>query len=445
MERETYYISKITHNEKRTEIYLHIIMSNKYFQINLIDSTLKFYNGNNLIDAKRTHINLIENTIEEFKYLLENNEYEFWVYSYFKMLLACTIYRNPLETWGGTNRYRSLRRMFGQNESFKWPKTIFTEFSATCEKIAKLGLFLIDRNYIVSTKNNTENSIFNLGINFKDYKNNPYEIKNPKKFIFKSLDIKRYISITNYFKEHNKVQSFYQHAKEYFSEIESLNFKDILTRYSDEWDLLFTKLNYEPKRLAKYLFEDLRWQGMMVLKEISVYNRYDNPLYHCVNILSDYAKMSSEILKSNKFDKYPTFLKSRHDIVMMNYKAKEDEIKNNKFAEAVVKYEKFDNWSDSKKSEYKIVVPKTPNDLIIEGAKQHHCVASYIDDVCEEKTTILFVRYTDEEKSEESAVTLELKNNKIMQARRVNNNDPLTEEKEFIEKFCKKFEIEYNS
>ena len=41
---------------------------------------------------------------------------------------------------------------------------------------------------------------------------------------------------------------------------------------------------------------------------------------------------------------------------------------------------------------YKIIVPNTPKEISQEGARQHHCVASYIRSVLDGQCLILFLR-----------------------------------------------------
>jgi hypothetical protein len=45
--------------------------------------------------------------------------------------------------------------------------------------------------------------------------------------------------------------------------------------------------------------------------------------------------------------------------------------------------------------DYVVVVPKTPTDIIDEGANMHHCVGSYTQDVINNNTYIVFVRHKD--------------------------------------------------
>ena len=59
-----------------------------------------------------------------------------------------------------------------------------------------------------------------------------------------------------------------------------------------------------------------------------------------------------------------------------------------KYAEVIEK------WGDLEFEDehYKIVLPKTPRDIAQEGARQHHCVAGYINSVLNKECLILFLR-----------------------------------------------------
>lgn len=58
----------------------------------------------------------------------------------------------------------------------------------------------------------------------------------------------------------------------------------------------------------------------------------------------------------------------------------------------------YDNYEKHRKAftfsygDYEIVIPQTPQDIIDEGAKMHHCVGGYVNDIVQNKTYIVFVR-----------------------------------------------------
>ena len=74
-------------------------------------------------------------------------------------------------------------------------------------------------------------------------------------------------------------------------------------------------------------------------------------------------------------------------------------------------------------------------DISKEGQSLHHCVGTYIDRVCNGETAILFIRSNDD--LGKSFYTMEVKNNKLIQCRGMNNCDMTDEVKSFVSSFCK--------
>jgi hypothetical protein len=184
---------------------------------------------------------------------------------------------------------------------------------------------------------------------------------------------------------------------------------------------------YEPKRLIDYLFRDLRGQGISIyFDEDGVFDEGDDD-FDPIQILIDYARMNMKMKR--EYDKYPRYLKSFHDITVKNYnlfKRKSASVKFQKVAKNFAKYE-------YKNDIYCIISPKISDELITEGTKLNHCVASYIDNVVRQKTCIMFLRKNCAK--EAPLVTLEIQKNKIVQAKGKNNSNPRPEEIKFIEEY----------
>lgn len=145
--------------------------------------------------------------------------------------------------------------------------------------------------------------------------------------------------------------------------------------------------------------------------------------------LYDYARMMNEI--SSKFDKYPRNFLTTHKIACRNYNRLKKE-----FQEELFKRRINEDYECSF-GEYKFIYPKTTQEIKDEAVSQNNCVASYIDRVIDGKCHILFLRKKND--VDKSLVTLEVRNNCIVQAKR-HFNDPITpEEREVIEKWNKKF------
>ena len=87
--------------------------------------------------------------------------------------------------------------------------------------------------------------------------------------------------------------------------------------------------------------------------------------------------------------------------------------------------------------DYIFIYPESTQDIKDEAASQNNCVASYIDKVIDGQCHILFLRKKN--KPDESLVTIEVRNNHIVQARRRFNDDVTAEDQKAIDAFNKKF------
>ena len=145
--------------------------------------------------------------------------------------------------------------------------------------------------------------------------------------------------------------------------------------------------------------------------------------------LCDYADMMKQL--SNKYDKYPRHFLTTHKIACRNYDRMKKEFSEELFRKRIKKeYE-------CSFGEYVFIYPKSTQDIKDEAACQSNCVSSYIDKVIDGYCHILFLRKKNSPK--ESLVTIEVRNDQIVQAKRRFNDDVTEEQKEVIDKFNKKF------
>ena len=147
-----------------------------------------------------------------------------------------------------------------------------------------------------------------------------------------------------------------------------------------------------------------------------------------ITMLNDYLNMSKE-LGNTRANKYPRFLKLRHDITTRNYKIKPEATPENAFQKHII-YGL--DWMDKT---HAVVSPITPQEMVEEGNKLHHCVAQYIKKVVNGVCQIMFLR--DLEDGNQPLMTLEVKNLAITQVRGDENRDPSPEEIEILLKFAK--------
>lgn len=178
------------------------------------------------------------------------------------------------------------------------------------------------------------------------------------------------------------------------------------------------------KRLIRYLYYECEvTQGMSEHEAIRQYE--------------DYVRMSVE-MGNERFEKYPRYLKTYHDIAKMNYKLKLDEIEQNLWDKNLEHHKTFEN----KIGDYLFIVPKEPSDLVKEGNQLQHCVSSYFRKVAKNSCTIVFLRTKKE--PDKSFVTIEISDGKITQAKAKMNMKPEQEELDIIQKYANKLELEFN-
>lgn len=151
-----------------------------------------------------------------------------------------------------------------------------------------------------------------------------------------------------------------------------------------------------------------------------------------LRLLKDYYNMASDIGRNVK--KYPKYLKSMHDIIMANYDAHKREYD-------AIKFEKTINKElELTRGKYCVKVPLTPQDITSEGTTLNHCVSSYVDRIIEGKTYICFLRM--KETPDVSLVTLEICDGSLIQARGSYNRSLSSEEKEWLDDYCKTKKLE---
>lgn len=178
------------------------------------------------------------------------------------------------------------------------------------------------------------------------------------------------------------------------------------------------KYNYEYKRLMDYIFDYLPNQEGL---------SHNSGL----RVLRDYAKMQVDMSRNGKFNKYPKYLHTMHDIASKNYQVYKAEYEEEIFAKKINLDLEYKNDTDR----YVIVAPKCTDDVKQEGVQLSHCVASYISNILEDRCQIMFLRLKGKEK--ESLVTFEIVKDRLVQAKGNMNRNIYDEERLFLEKYCK--------
>lgn len=166
----------------------------------------------------------------------------------------------------------------------------------------------------------------------------------------------------------------------------------------------------------------------LYLDRLKTFEAIENMNY-LLRELYDYANMMQQL--SDKYDKYPRNFLTTHTIACRNYNRMKKEFSEELFRKRIKK-EYECTFGD-----YIFIYPKSTQDIKDEAVSQNNCVASYIDKVIEGNCHILFLRKKNNPK--ESLVTIEVRHDQIVQARR-RFNDPVTEsDQKAIDAFNKKF------
>ena len=197
---------------------------------------------------------------------------------------------------------------------------------------------------------------------------------------------------------------------------DNCNYANGQYHYFSYYNKLIEEYGYNPKSLLLYI------------DTLKTFEAIDD-MSHLLRELEDYARMMSTI--SPKYDKYPRNFLTTHKIACRNYNRLRKE-----FSEEIFKTRIHKDY-ECAFGDYQFIYPDSTQDIKDEAVSQNNCVASYIDKVIDGQCHIMFLRK--KSKPNDSLVTIEIRDNKIVQARR-RFNDPVTEEDQVaIDKWNKKF------
>jgi len=153
-----------------------------------------------------------------------------------------------------------------------------------------------------------------------------------------------------------------------------------------------------------------------------------------ITLLRDYVEMSISL--GETFERFPKSLKKSHDLVMIRYKIKEDEIVNRKVHEVCNSLKELEYRDDK----FLIKAPEGPKDIVKEGRHLCHCVESYLPRIANGKSKIIFMRRR--ECPDEPFLTIEIMGKQIVQKKKKYNQLPNKEENNFIKKWAAKMGLE---
>lgn len=183
-------------------------------------------------------------------------------------------------------------------------------------------------------------------------------------------------------------------------------------------DSYFTRLTNDYGYTAKNL--------MLYIDHLKTFEALDD-IYALIREIYDYAVMMNKI--SNKFDRYPRHFLTTHAIASRNYNRLKSQFDELKFQSRI-------NKSMEKTfGDYVFIYPDSTQDIKDESVSMNNCVSSYIGRVIDGKCDIMFMRYKDS--PDKSLVTIEVQNNKIVQALQKYNNPLTSEQQKIVDKWNK--------
>lgn len=187
--------------------------------------------------------------------------------------------------------------------------------------------------------------------------------------------------------------------------------------YTDEYYFeMLQKENYDYKALFHYIDNLAAFEGLEDIK-------------HTIRELCDYVRMMKVL--SPKFEKYPRYFLTTHTIATRNYNRLKQE-----FSEELFKT-RFTDKYDFSYGNYIFTYPKSTQDIKDEAVSQSNCVGSYIQRVLDGVCHIIFMR--NKNAPEKSLVTLEIRDDQIVQAKGPYNRELFRDEQEAVNYFNNKF------
>lgn len=174
------------------------------------------------------------------------------------------------------------------------------------------------------------------------------------------------------------------------------------------------------------LINERRYNEKSLLRYIDWIMTYEAVgLYSVVQNLSDYARMMSQI--SNKYEKYPKHLLTSHQIAVRTYQRLRRQFEESNFLKRV------NHKMDFRYKDWAVIYPDSTQDIKDEAVQQNNCVASYIQDVIDEKCDIVFLRRIGT--LNKSLVTVEVRGGKVVQCRGKYNRECTPEELDVLTRY----------
>ena len=140
----------------------------------------------------------------------------------------------------------------------------------------------------------------------------------------------------------------------------------------------------------------------------------------------DYLEMAIFLNLDSKKDLYPKNIEIAHDEILKRYEITKDEMINKKIISRGKKLEK----NSYKNNKYIIFPANSIESLKEESMQQHNCVSTYAEKIAKKTCDIYFMRLVNSPNC--SLVTVEVKNNKIVQKRTKFNQNTTESQDKFL-------------
>jgi len=187
-----------------------------------------------------------------------------------------------------------------------------------------------------------------------------------------------------------------------------------------------------PMKLMRYI--DRQYEKVKDEKVPFGQLRYENA-NRVLSEYKDYLRLAVKLeydLK-NDFVLFPHDLKKAHDLASDLYEEHESEINDRMIGGA---YDSLLKRYSFTKNGFTIIPPKTAQEIVSEGHALRHCVGTYVSNVADGESVILFLRRTEE--PGKPFYTMELRDGRIHQTRGQSNGSTTPEVKKYLALFERK-------
>ena len=184
--------------------------------------------------------------------------------------------------------------------------------------------------------------------------------------------------------------------------------------YGNKFFNICDKYGYTPKSLLNYIDYLVTYEAFSPDWPSKILGEID-----------DNCNMLSQM--SDKYDRYPRHFLTSHQITSRTYQRWKQEFNEELFAKRV------NTKMEVTIGDYKFIYPKTTKDIKDEAVQQSNCVASYINKVIGGSCDIILMRKKND--VENSLVTVEVRNGKVVQARQRFNESVNESQQKALDKY----------